>query len=98
MMGCESTWRSTSISSSSFIPLLLFARASQRHAALYTSVPAWSHSQEPCAPDGCTVFDMYLRTGHASRTRRVWREPTPRGVAPPETRTARQEIADQGVA
>src|SRR5829696_2549412 len=62
-MGCKTTSRSTIVSSSSFIPLLLLARTWQRHATGWGHYRVWLHGQETCAPNGSTVFNMYLRTG-----------------------------------
>src|SRR5918999_3936452 len=77
MMGRPSTSRSTIVSRSSFIALLLLARTRHHHAAFsryrlnpscqYLSCPYGRAGSGPHAPDGGTVFSLYLRTEQISQ-------------------------------
>src|SRR5215218_2708864 len=77
-MGCKTTSRSTIVSSSSFIRLLLLARTWQRHAAdwghaesslpIDSVLPYGRMDRKPARQTGvrfsaCTFFGMYLSTG-----------------------------------
>ena len=64
-------------------------------------MPVWLHGQEPCAPDGSTVFSMYLRSGQipprpTCGVRRVWRDQRPRHRTAEGTGVW-EEISDPGL-